>query len=1176
MPRFLQGKTIMPSTSYERNEKAWIHFLNSYFYHPAWDALDRKEIRCTIANSPKLIETKGRSWFVTDVMLRLNGTTTPEEKQTHCLETIRLLASANSKQSSDIYFYPQLASYESSGDLHSGVKRYRSRLKDEHIDKILWLILDFDDLLPVGIKKIFDDLGIKPWMLWQSSHNSVTGQIKYQALIAVQCSEEEQTNGSVQKVNDYLITTVNADKSAKNPSRLFRLPAGLMNWKLRYAQDGVKQWGVGAADILWCVHPDNTPREDRDNYIYTLQEVRLACENFRTTDTGKLLLSCAQEKDLSNSVELTNELYKPRDQQRNRDNLAPCNWREALQQAVGFVPKGQRHNALVGWSSQLAYEAAVGRLSLDEALENFEAVCKRACEAGDEILDSEEYTGLVEWLKQCSAKDSKERAEQIKELMGGLADDALSVGTEAQRQAMPSEENYVTESGGYGITEDADFLTALDYSIEVICSPTTLTEQASEHLSPADGFKEYIDFLGEFLLSVKTFIENDGYAADLRYCLLGRMQRLGMTESRFGSLFATGKTAWGSEAGYKLHLSDKQMRGFVFNLLEHMCRLIGESEDIQEALKQQERVRDDLIRIHRECLDEAMDPVTGVIDDLAAAKKYRNKVNKYFKIPLRDKHKRIFASAMVEAQTFGVEGDFGKCNGMLVYQNGVLWLGDLGEAADRSSRVATSDDESGEGRYRAGDKIGGKPPIYPPQGFREAGDKWLRKKLGEGESWQIGSFAIAAQWQESVAREWKEWQGRGVQTSSDIAAIMRERCPMFSAFLEDCFPGDEGTWALVLKIMGYTWLVNNPAHKFFNFYGIGGSGKTTLATIISKLGGRGGSVALQYSLLSKEREGVDKCFGKNIIICDEAEDATPREHEKAFSLLRLATGGGTVRARGNYEGLREAKIGGKFIIISNALLGYKDVGGSGARRHITLLFEHRAPSHRVIVGLDNKILAAESDVIATLAGLAVWGSWHRGASLLEVAQSRAATEGQKQTEKLTSPLRAALRELLVPAAEMKAGEWAMRVPLLWLKLSVLAWLRQNGGGVDQQLAHTLHGWSNNLWGKAFKDELQVLDYFNVSTYPTWLGDPSGHPDAQAKSVRITKDILLDIPAILKLGEALVEECSEQRKINFAECALNRAVIGCVRTAAQDYQAKDADISRAVDALLTRCISVFNS
>jgi putative DNA primase/helicase len=179
--------------------------------------------------------------------------------------------------------------------------------------------------------------------------------------------------------------------------------------------------------------------------------------------------------------------------------------------------------------------------------------------------------------------------------------------------------------------------------------------------------------------------------------------------------------------------------------------------------------------------------------------------------------------------------------------------------------------------------------------------------------------------------------------------------PVFDAFLDSIFPGDDQAKRECLKMLGYLLTPDTTHQKMFIFGGVPGSGKSTFANIIRMLVGRESCCAPSIASLSTNF-GPTGLLGKSVALVSEANNGGDIKTVPmaAVDLIKRITGRDEVQIDRKHKAVVTLALPLRFVFACNRLPHFIDPSGAMARRIQLFWFRH---SHvgREDLGLSSRL-----------------------------------------------------------------------------------------------------------------------------------------------------------------------------------------------------------------------------
>ena len=656
------------------------------------------------------------------------------------------------------------------------------------------------------------------------------------------------------------------------------------------------------------------------------------------------------------------------------EELSGVDWRDALAVAkaedsdVRVNPSlakirgtGHRHNLLTRWAGQVANEVGRGILTLQEAKE---VLVDLGYSTFAEPLGQQEVEGVVGWMCETIRLNQEALAAELQEQLGMLPDaveEPSGVDTGVV-ESSPKRAAGMLPRGG-DLVDDWSLLSTrrIKWSGE-IC----------DYQPELDGSEEgYKTFLADFLCALNDIKRADGMTDGLVTLLISRAEKMLLLHGGIYHLPERGTNGMGQSIQWLAAVDGDRLADHFGVVMQALVERIKVG---WKDLKQIPAIKKELLRIEADCRVECA--ARGIVDEVDLLKVVTARVKSFFDIKLSYSLRTRVCKELVVA---------------------ISRLPDDGSAVQNKW-------------------VGGEDIVFQNGIYNVAAGEWA-----ECWGWRLSQRAL-----------WLDLSVESVREYADILSVgglhgfidMVERdCPIWGGFMRDTFPDDKGSWVLWLLILGYSSVGTNRHQVIFSFIGLGGTGKSTAARIISGLLGRGACVNLDYERLAKEYEGIVHCVGKCLCICDEAELAGGKKaHNEVFRKLKEITGGERVSVRGIYGRAYEAEIGSKFIVISNEQLDYSDQSGAGKRRMISMKFEQVVTQSAVDDKLIERVVKGEGGALMAAAAALLNYRWKMGRRMWEIeGGSKAATAGVAELEEATNPIAWFMKNVLVKKKHNSGG-----------------------------------------------------------------------------------------------------------------------------------------------------------
>lgn len=244
-------------------------------------------------------------------------------------------------------------------------------------------------------------------------------------------------------------------------------------------------------------------------------------------------------------------------------------------------------------------------------------------------------------------------------------------------------------------------------------------------------------------------------------------------------------------------------------------------------------------------------------------------------------------------------------------------------------------------------------------------------------------------------------------TAVVVAYEAEARCDRWRKFLDELWPGDEDSQALLQEWFGYVLAGSTGLHKILTLVGPRRSGKSTIAWVLEQLLGGTGQVDHPTMARLAEPFGLAPMLGKRLAIVGDARigKSDPAIVEK----LLMISGEDPVTVNRKNRDELNVKLGARLMIVSNDMPDLRDTTGALASRFLPLRIRIEGFLGREDFGL-KRTLADE------LPGILSWAL--DGADRLWAREGRftlgeAVLKSMDEVERSASPVKAFVGDLLV-------------------------------------------------------------------------------------------------------------------------------------------------------------------
>lgn len=218
------------------------------------------------------------------------------------------------------------------------------------------------------------------------------------------------------------------------------------------------------------------------------------------------------------------------------------------------------------------------------------------------------------------------------------------------------------------------------------------------------------------------------------------------------------------------------------------------------------------------------------------------------------------------------------------------------------------------------------------------------------------------------------------------------RCDRWLSILDQIFAGDGDCIALLQEWFGYNLITTNYLHAMMFLYGVSGSGKSTIATMLRHMVGEERCASPQVETACAYTFGMEPLLGKYVIQMDEEQDLKPAMRAKYLAFIKKLTGLDAQDIQRKNAGAVHERLFGKITHVCNKLLSFLDESQSLRRRINILKFNVSFAEH--------PDLRLESDLLKELPGIASWAV----VGLQRVLKTEAFTRPEESTRIINAVL----------------------------------------------------------------------------------------------------------------------------------------------------------------------------
>lgn len=240
------------------------------------------------------------------------------------------------------------------------------------------------------------------------------------------------------------------------------------------------------------------------------------------------------------------------------------------------------------------------------------------------------------------------------------------------------------------------------------------------------------------------------------------------------------------------------------------------------------------------------------------------------------------------------------------------------------------------------------------------------------------------------------------------------RCDRWMKFLDELWPGDEDSHALLQEWFGYVLTGSTGLHKIMTLVGPKRSGKSTIAWVLEQL--LGGTAQVDHPTMARLAEpfGLAPMMGKRLAVVGDARIG--KSDAAIVEKLLMISGEDPVTVNRKNRDELNVKLGARIMIVSNDMPDLRDSTGALASRFLPLRI-------RVEGFLGREDFTLKRTLADELPGIFTWAL--DGADRLWEREGRftigeAVQATMVEVERQTSPIKAFTADCLVLSADADA------------------------------------------------------------------------------------------------------------------------------------------------------------
>lgn len=261
----------------------------------------------------------------------------------------------------------------------------------------------------------------------------------------------------------------------------------------------------------------------------------------------------------------------------------------------------------------------------------------------------------------------------------------------------------------------------------------------------------------------------------------------------------------------------------------------------------------------------------------------------------------------------------------------------------------------------------------------------------------------------------------------------RAKCELWGGFVNCTFPDDPECQRLLRQWFGYCLISDGWLESMMIFYGLSGSGKSTVSKVLQAILGWDRIHAMDAQDFSRQF-GLAPLVGKYLVVVDEDQSTRRTDLECFLRGIKRITGGDRTPIEQKYKSKTSCQLFCKLLFASNQLPAFSDNPGALARRTNLLYFgiQPKEPDRRLKEKLTAELPGITRWAIDGLRDLLQTG---------EFVRPKACEERLEEFANLTNPLASMLREC---CAILPPSSPPVFTPSQVLYELYQAWCRANG------------------------------------------------------------------------------------------------------------------------------------
>lgn len=265
----------------------------------------------------------------------------------------------------------------------------------------------------------------------------------------------------------------------------------------------------------------------------------------------------------------------------------------------------------------------------------------------------------------------------------------------------------------------------------------------------------------------------------------------------------------------------------------------------------------------------------------------------------------------------------------------------------------------------------------------------------------------------------------------------RAKCELWEGVVNCAFPDDPECQRLLRQWFGYCLISDGWLESMMIFYGLSGSGKSTISRVLQAILGLDRVHAMDAQDFARPF-GLAPLVGKYLVVVDEDQSTRRTDLECFLRGIKRITGGDRTPIERKHKDKTSCQLFCKLLFASNQLPAFSDNPGALARRTNLLYFGHQPAE------VDRRL---KDRLLAELPGITRWAIDGLRDLLQagEFVRPKACEDRLEEFANLTNPLASMLKEC---CAILPSSSPPVFTPSQVLYELYQAWCRANGVKTD--------------------------------------------------------------------------------------------------------------------------------